>query len=166
MLNRNVVMCVIMFLLGVFVGCYVTYNYFPKTLNTIKTIDRIVAQEKLVADTKTSFQYVQKATAEDPDLEYVKAKPVATVSVNGVLTPLEMVTNSKSHVEGGKLVVSETTDLKFDIKTKNDPLKNTLGIGKSNNGSAYMLEHRFDDKLGTWIFYDPKTKAGGLSVRF
>ncbi len=113
---------------------------------------------------KTEIVYVPKEAGERTDVQVDTAKPTVTVKVNGKETEFAMLTEEKQKFAKGKLVITEDTQLKLEIKTPPQP-RYTIGVGWGTNGPALTAGGRLGSgPAGWWLYGDRKTAAVGLTV--
>lgn len=113
---------------------------------------------------KKEIAYVPKDTGEKTDVQIDAAKPTVTVKVNGKETEFAALTDEKQKFEKGKLVITEDTQLRLEIKTPPQP-RYSLGVGWGKNGAAVTVGGRLGGGPGGWWLYgDRRTMAGGLTV--
>lgn len=113
---------------------------------------------------KKAIVYVPKETGERTDVQIDAAKPAVTVKVNGRETQFTTLTDETQKFAKGKLVITEETQLKLEIKTPPPP-RFSLGVGWGTNGPALTLGGRLGGgPAGWWLYGDRRTLAGGLQV--
>jgi len=102
-------------ILGIALGAYVTYVYFPRIVT--KECTKIETQVVTQVETKevTSVGYVPKTSKADADVEVTRAPNVVTVSVNGTVTELPVVQGETQKFEEGKVVLEQTGSVKVDV---------------------------------------------------
>ena len=116
-----------------------------------------------VAGKKESV-YAEKAPGEKTDVQVEAARPKVTVSVNGKATQFDALTTETQKFERGKLVITEETQLRLDVKVPPPP-RCSLGIGWGKNGPAFMAGGRLGGvPAGRWLFGDRRTLAGGIAA--
>lgn len=122
------------------------------------------AQVAGAIEDRKEIVYVPKEAGEKTDVQVDGAKPTVTVKVNGRETEFVTLTDEKQKFEKGKLVITEDTQLKLEIKTPPQPRYN-LGVGWGTNGAALMMGGRLGDGPGGWWLYgDRRALAAGLTV--
>lgn len=124
-----------------------------------------VAESTLVHTTlagKKEIVYVEKEPGEKTDVRVDAAKPQVTVSVNGQPYKVDVLSGERQKFEKGKLVITEETQLKLEIKTPPQP-RLSLGVGWGRHGPALIAGGKVGNGGGGWWAYgDRKTLAGGL----
>jgi hypothetical protein len=111
---------------------------------------------------RTEIAYVPKAAGESAAVEVNAAAPRVAVSVNGRPAAFETLPGETRAFEKGKLVITEETQLKLDIKTPRPRLY--AGLGAGSNGLALTLGGRLSGEAGWWLYGDRRTVAGGVQV--
>lgn len=128
-----------------------------------KPAETVAAAMNTALVEKKEIAYVEKQNGEKTDVELTAAKPKVTVSVNGQQRQLELATKENQKFEKGKLVITEESQLRLDIKTP-QPRFN-LGVGWGTHGPALTLGGRLGGgPAGWWLYGDRRTMAGGLTV--
>ncbi len=113
---------------------------------------------------RKEIMYVPKEEGERTDVQIEAAKPKVTVKVNGKETVFAALTEEKQKFEKGKLVITEDTQLRLEIKTPPRPRYN-VGVGWGTNGVALTIGGRLGGgPAGWWLYGDRRTLAGGLTV--
>jgi len=102
----------VIFVLGVALGCWVTYQWFPREV-TVAPVSEVSANVELKDHTEVS--YVPKVNNESTDVEVNKALPVVTVKVNGVTTAMPLIQGETQKFDKGKIIVDQSTSLKVDV---------------------------------------------------
>jgi hypothetical protein len=155
---RNIAIAIIV---GIFLGAVGMYYLGPK-----QVVKEPVAESMMLHTTlegKKEIVYVEKEPGEKTDVQIYTAKPVVTVSVNGQQQQFQLKTLEGQKFEKGKLVITEQTQLRLDIKVPQP--RYLLGLGWGSNGLAGNVVGRINDYGSSWWIYgDRRTLAGGLSV--
>lgn len=79
--------------------------------------------------------YVPKEAGEKTDVQIETVSPVVTVQVNSRETEFTTLTEEKQKFEKGKLVITEETQLKLEIKTPPQP-RYSFGVGWGGERTA------------------------------
>ncbi|MDT8900856.1 hypothetical protein [Anaeroselena agilis] len=115
-------------------------------------------------ETTKEIVYVPKGVGEKTDVQVETAKPAVTVTVNGKEAELKTLTDEKQKFEKGKLVITEETQLKLEIKTPPPP-RYSFGLGWGTNGAAMMASGRMGGgPVGWWLYGDRRTAAAGIML--
>lgn len=129
---------------------------------TEKAVDSVQATAAL--ESRKVIAYVPKEEGERTDVQVDAAKPKVTVRVNGREAEFAALTDEKQKFEKGKLVITEDTQLRLEIKTPPRP-RYSLGVGWGTNGAALTVGGRLGGgPAGWWLYGDRRTLAGGLIV--
>jgi hypothetical protein len=108
--------------------------------------------------------YVPREAGEKTDVQIEAAKPVVMVTVNGKETEFKTLADEKQKFEKGKLVITEETQLKLEIKAPPQP-RYSLGVGWGTNGAALMAGGRLGgSQAGWWLYGDRRTAAAGIML--
>lgn len=130
---------------------------------TEKVISPVEVQTTI--GTAKEIVYVPKEAGEKTDVQIEAAKPAVTVTVNGRETEFKTLTEEKQKFEKGKLVITEETQLKLEIKTPLQP-RYSLGVGWGTNGAALTIGGRLSGgPAGWWLYGDRRTLAAGIMLQ-
>jgi len=154
------------FIFGVAIGALGCYFLFPKTITNTVGIDKPVIQEVVKYVNRTEVVYVPKTSPVDADIEITKTQPVVKVDVNGKTYDFKLNQTENHKFDNGKLVVDQAGVIAIDVRTNKDTRKWTLKLGKSNNSLAGGLDYNFNDRINVWSFFDKRTTAGGVGIKF
>lgn len=135
-------------------------------LQPLAVTERTAAPVEMQAGVGTTKEivYVPKEAGEKTDVQIETAKPAITVMVNGRETEFKTLTDEQQKFEKGKLVITEETQLKLEIKTPPPP-RYSLGVGWGTNGAALMAAGRLGGgPFGWWLYGDRRTAAAGVML--
>ena len=114
--------------------------------------------------TTKEIVYVPREAGEKTDVQIEAAKPAVTVTVNGRETEFKTLTEEKQKFEKGKLVITEETQLRLEIRTPPPP-RYSIGVGWGTNGAALMAAGRLGGgPAGWWLYGDRRTAVAGIML--
>lgn len=153
---------VLAFFIGTFIGSISTLMLYPRL-----QLAREAAPEATKVDATLTGEkeivYVEKVAGEKTDVQIDAGQPKVTVSVNGQEKQFQLTTTEKQKFDKGKLVITEETQLRLDIKTHQPRF--SIGVGWSTHGPALTVGGRLDGGLaGWWLYGDRRTLAGGVQI--
>lgn len=153
------------FLVGTVIGGIGAVWLYPHA--TAVTEKAAVPMEvQATVGTAKEIVYVPKEAGEKTDVQIEAVKPAVTVTVNGRETEFKTLTEEKQKFEKGKLVITEETQLKLEIKTPPQP-RYSLGVGWGTNGAALTVGGRLGGgPAGWWLYGDRRTVAAGIMLPF
>lgn len=154
------------FFFGIVLGVIVCYSLFPKTITNYVEIEKPIVHEVVKYIDKTEVSYIPKENDENTDIQIDKTQPVINVKYNDKNYPFQLKQKEEQKFDKGKLVVNQSGSIDIDIKHKEDERNWTLKLGQSNHGLAGGIDYRLGNIINTWTYFDKKTQAIGVGVKF
>lgn len=153
---------VLVFFIGAFIGVFGTLALYPRPQLAQESASQATKVDATLTG-KKEFVYVEKVGDEKTDVQIDTSRPKVTVSVNGQEKQFQLATTEKQKFDKGKLVITEETQLKLDIKTPQPRF--SIGVGWSTHGPALILGGRMSDGAANWWLYgDRRSIAGGVQI--
>ena len=169
-------------ILGLFLGGIFTFIFIPRTIEgkIIETKVPIVT-EKVITNRQTDIQYIPKTIyidsktgqviTEPTDVELNSSPEKVNVKVNGQPYDFTLLQNETQGFQAGKVVLNQSSEIDFNIKTEKIIIDNTrnfgVGVGYGNNGlSGIISVPLVKPGLGLFVYGDNKTISGGLEFKF
>lgn len=148
-----------------FLGCLVTWVFFPRirTVEVTKT-ERVEVPVRMAVEERreSEISYVPKESVpgtgqkEDTDVEIKTGQPAIHVKVNEQKYDFSPLPDEKYKFERGKLLVEQTSgvdlNLKIPIQTVDKTKRNAIGYGyNSRHEEELTLRHRFSGRWGVYV---------------
>lgn len=105
---------ILVFVLGIALGSFVTYKFFPREV----PIEKTKVETKVEYRDRTEIQYVPKESSSDADVEIIKAQPKVTASVNGQKYDFALVQGETQKFDKGKLTVDQSSTIAVDVSAQ------------------------------------------------
>lgn len=157
--SKKILSFIIVFVFGFALGWFVKGQFLPE--RKVQTISEKVPviQEKIVTQTKTQIQYVDKAIdpttgeQEKTDVELVKEQPAVYVKVNGKDHKFDLKESETQKFEDGKLLLEQSSQIALDIKIPE--YKQTWRVGaytEYDSGEKWQVGLRLNRQFNSWDF--------------
>ena len=130
---------IIYLIVGLIVGAYVTYTYFPRVEYKNVVMPELAVETQIKYVDNTVVEYVPKGiivdsngnkVKEDTDVEINKAQPAVNVKYNDKDYKFGLQHGEVHKFDNGKLLVTQTSDIKVDV-TADVQKQITAGINEA-----------------------------------
>ena len=176
--------------IGIIIGFYIGTQYFPRIdTKTVNVEKPIYIEGKSTVETKTQVAYVPKETIveryfdatgkeitkesiEKTDLDANIGKTKFNVKLNGQDVQFNKTDDEKYLFDKNKVALNQTSTITFDAKIEPYTIDKTkrwsIGVGYSNNGTAYTVDFPVGNSnyLNGWAYKDDESKTVGVKIKF
>lgn len=161
MYNKKII--VLSFILALIVGFELGWAargvFSPKIETQTITEEKPVIQEKVVTQTKTQIQYVDKnidavtGKQEKTDVEFAQEQPAVHVKVNAQDHQFALKQGETQKFENGKLLLEQSSQITLDIKIPEYKQKWRVGAyGEYNSEEEWRAGLRLNRQFNGWDF--------------
>ena len=183
-------------LLIFFLGAFVGVHYFAPSLTQHHYAEKITENQpiimqgetKTVTDTQIAYvpketvivKYIDAATGkevtstrlENTDLQANIGKTEFNVKLNGKDVQFKKANDEKYLFDKNKISLQQENKITFDAKIEPYTIDKTkrwgVGVGYSNNGTAYTVDFPIGNSnyLNGWVYKDDESKTVGVKIKF
>ncbi len=155
MKTRTWLIILVCYLFSAAVGSYITYQYFPRTVEKRVEIEKPIVKEVVKVETETQIQYVAKeinpmtGQKENTDLEANISQPKIGVKVNGKDHEFDLIQGETQKFENGKIVMNQDSTIKFEVEVPTVHQKWRVGaysdwtVGESHPNVGVRVNRQF-----------------------